>query len=163
MALLGLAVKRRLRKLRGVTNLHMGECPWRFGIIFERATNVKDAMPVSFRSELFTSYILTIFKQRNLYSRKYEKLPNIVIHACKNITEKMYLLKMSGPQIWLCLFTFRPIASALLAQLVQQRTGGPRVVGLSPKLGTYTFLPNVTLLVSDVILIIYLRHQPGTP
>jgi len=58
----------------------------------------KDAMPVSFRSELFTSYILTIFKQRNLL-RKYEKLPNIVIHECKNITEKMYLLKMSGPQI----------------------------------------------------------------
>jgi len=26
----------------------------------------KDAMPVSCRSELFTSYILTIFKQRNL-------------------------------------------------------------------------------------------------
>ena len=44
------------------------------------------------------------------YSRKYKKLPNIVILACKNITEKMNLLKMSGPQIWLCLFTFRPIA-----------------------------------------------------
>jgi len=27
---------------------------------------VKDASPVSFMSELFTSYILTIFKQRNL-------------------------------------------------------------------------------------------------
>ena len=27
---------------------------------------VKDARSVSFRSELFTSYILTIFKQRNL-------------------------------------------------------------------------------------------------
>jgi len=27
---------------------------------------IKDAMPVSFRLELFTSYILTIFKQRNL-------------------------------------------------------------------------------------------------
>ena len=44
------------------------------------------------------------------FSCKYEKLPNIVILACKNITEKMHLLKMSGPQIWLCLFTFRPIA-----------------------------------------------------
>jgi len=32
------------------------------------------------------------------YSRKYEKLPNIVILACKNNTEKMHLLKMSGPQ-----------------------------------------------------------------
>jgi len=48
------------------------------------------------------------------YSRKYEKLPNIVILACKNITEKMHLLKMSGPQIWLRLFTFRPIASKQL-------------------------------------------------
>jgi len=38
------------------------------------------------------------------YSRKYEKLPNIVIFACKNITEKIHLLKMSGPQILLCLF-----------------------------------------------------------
>jgi len=27
---------------------------------------LKDAMPVSFKSELFTSFILTIFKQRNL-------------------------------------------------------------------------------------------------
>jgi len=26
----------------------------------------------------------------------------------------MHLLKMSGPQIWLCLFTFRPIASKQL-------------------------------------------------
>jgi len=26
----------------------------------------------------------------------------------------MYLLKMSGPQIWLCLFTFRAIASKQL-------------------------------------------------
>ena len=48
------------------------------------------------------------------YYRKYEKLPNIVILACKNLTEKMHLLKMSGPQIWLCLFTFRPIASKQL-------------------------------------------------
>jgi len=39
------------------------------------------------------------------YSRKYEKLPNIVIHACKN-TVKMNLLKMCGPHIGLCLFKF---------------------------------------------------------
>jgi len=31
------------------------------------------------------------------YSLKYEKRPNLVIHACKNITEKMNLLKMYGP------------------------------------------------------------------
>ena len=48
------------------------------------------------------------------YSSKYEKLPNIVILACTNITEKMPLLKKSGPQIWLCLFTFRPIVSKQL-------------------------------------------------
>ena len=34
-------------------------------------------------------------------------MPNIVIHACKTIT-------CSGPQIWLCLFTFRPTASKQL-------------------------------------------------
>jgi len=51
------------------------------------------------------------------YSRKYEKLPNIVVDACKILQKKMYLLKMSGPQIWLCLFTFRPIASKQLNSL----------------------------------------------
>jgi len=56
------------------------------------------------------------------YSRKYKKLPNIVIHACKNITEKMNLLKMSGPQIWLCLFTFRPIASKHLNSMTTFNT-----------------------------------------
>jgi len=41
--------------------------------------------------------------------------PNIVIHLCKNITEKKKnLLIMCGPQIRLCLFTFRPIASKQL-------------------------------------------------
>ena len=78
---------------------------------------LKDASSVSFRSELFTSYILTIYLCSETYSRKYEKLPNIVIHACKNITEKMNLLKMCGPQIRLCLFTFRPIVSKQLNSL----------------------------------------------
>jgi len=44
------------------------------------------------------------------YPRKYEKLTYIVIHACKNITEKTNLLNMCGPQIRLCLVTFRSIA-----------------------------------------------------
>jgi len=44
-----------------------------------------------------------------MYSRKYEKLPNIVILVCKNITEKMHLLKMSGPQIWLVYLRFDPL------------------------------------------------------
>jgi len=50
-------------------------------------------------------------------SRKYEKLSNIAINACKNIKEKMNLLKMCGPQIRLCLFTIRPIASKQLNSL----------------------------------------------
>ena len=54
----------------------------------------------------FLTYLIS-----ETYYRKYEKLPNIDIHECKNMTEKMNLLKMSGPQIRLCLFTFRPIAS----------------------------------------------------
>ena len=70
-------------------------------------------MPVSFRSELFTSYIFTIFSSE-AYPRKYEKLPNIVIHMCTNITGKMNLLKKCSPQNRLCLFTFRPIASKQL-------------------------------------------------
>jgi len=57
-------------------------------------------------------------------SRKYAKLPNIVIHACKNSTEKMYLMKMSGPQIWLCLFTCRSIASKQLNGLTTIDTLG---------------------------------------
>ena len=55
------------------------------------------------------------------YSRKYEKLPKIVIHASTNISEKMNLLKMCGPQIRLCLFTclftYRLIASKWLNSL----------------------------------------------
>jgi len=51
------------------------------------------------------------------YSRKYVKLPNIVIYAYKSITEKVYLLKMCGPQIRFCLNTFRPIASKQLNSL----------------------------------------------
>ena len=55
-----------------------------------------------------------------------------------------------------------PWPVARLAQLVEQRTGVPMVVGTSPTPGTNTFLPNVTLLVSEVILIIYLKLQPET-
>ena len=47
----------------------------------------KDDMRVSFMSELYTSCILTILSsETETYCRKYEKLPNIVIHA--DITEK---------------------------------------------------------------------------
>jgi len=51
------------------------------------------------------------------YSCKYEKLPNTVINACNNITEKMNLLKMCGPQIGPWLFTFWHIASKQLNSL----------------------------------------------
>ena len=44
-------------------------------------------------------------------SRKYDKLPNIVIYACKK-TEQM-----CGPQIRLCLFKFLSIASKQLNSL----------------------------------------------
>jgi len=44
------------------------------------------------------------------YSRKYEKLPSIVIYACTTIEETMNLFR-------LCLFTFRPIASKQLNRL----------------------------------------------
>ena len=49
----------------------------------------------------------------------------------------------------------RKCSAVRLSQLVEQRTGVPMVVGLSPTPGTNTILPNVTLLVSEVILIIY--------
>jgi len=52
----------------------------------------KDAIPECFRSKLLTSDILTIFKQET-YSHKYEKLPNIVIHSCQHIKEKMFFWK----------------------------------------------------------------------
>jgi len=55
----------------------------------------------------------------DIYSRKYDKLPNIVIHACKNITEKWNLLKMCGPKIRLSLPTFRRIASKHLNNLTK--------------------------------------------
>ena len=50
-----------------------------------------------------------------------EKLPNTVIHACKNITKQMNLLKMCGPQIRLCLFTVRPICITLKGNYVYSR------------------------------------------
>jgi len=46
-----------------------------------------------------------------------ENLPNIVIHACKNMTEKMNLVKLCAPHIGLCLFTFQLIASKQLNSL----------------------------------------------
>jgi len=44
-------------------------------------------------------------------------LTDKVIHASKTIAGKMHLLKICGPLIRLCLFTFRPIASKQLNNL----------------------------------------------
>ena len=55
------------------------------------------------------------------------------------------------------------IIVARLAQLVEQQTGVPRAVGSSPTPETDSLLPNVTLLVSEVILLIYLKQQHETP
>ena len=54
-------------------------------------------MSVSFRSDFFTSVLP--YSSSETCSRKYEKLPNIDIHACKNITEKMNLLKICGRKV----------------------------------------------------------------
>ena len=51
------------------------------------------------------------------YSRKYEKLPNIIIHACKILQKKRIRLKYVAHKFGLCLFTFRPIASKQLNSL----------------------------------------------
>jgi len=55
--------------------------------------NFKDAMPVSLNHNClhFTFEPYLIFGS---YSHKYEKLPNIVTHACKNITEKIDCVQM---------------------------------------------------------------------
>jgi len=49
-------------------NTYKGVPDYKAGVPTQIASagDVQDAMPVSFRSILFTSYILTIFKQRNL-------------------------------------------------------------------------------------------------
>ena len=74
---------------------------------------VKDDQPVSFRSELFASYILTNFTfwSCETHFRGYDKLPK-VIHACIHITKQMNWLKKCVPQIRLW-----PIASKLLNSL----------------------------------------------
>ena len=66
-------------------------------------------MHVSFRSELFTFYILTIFNflSSETYSGKYEKLPNIVINACKKYYRKHVFVVIVWPanSAWLINFS----------------------------------------------------------
>jgi len=56
------------------------------------------------------------------YSRKYEKMPNVLFMHVKILQKRINLLKMCGPQIWLCLFTFRPIKSKQLNSLTRLDT-----------------------------------------
>ena len=58
----------------------------------ELAFTVKDAMPVSFRSELFTSYILTIFKQCNPLPHKCETAK--YSYACKILQKKVFVVNV---------------------------------------------------------------------
>jgi len=66
----------------------------------------------------FKSYISS-----GTYSRKIDKLPNIGVNACFNIT---------GKKVWLCLLMFRPIAFKQLKSLTtiqySQFTRGPEVM-----------------------------------
>ena len=65
-------------------------------------------MPVSFRSGLFTPYILTIFKQWK-YSCKYEKLSNIVVHACKILQKKWICWKCVARKFGFVYLHFDPL------------------------------------------------------
>jgi len=47
-------------------------------------------MPYLLGQNSLQSYILTIFKQET-YSSRYEKLPNIVIHACKKYRKNVFV------------------------------------------------------------------------
>ena len=77
------------------------------------------AMPVSLGQKcLHVTFYLYLGREFN--PCKYEKLPNVVTHACLNISEKLTLLEMCGPHIRLCLFTFRPIASKQFWVILQE-------------------------------------------
>jgi len=62
--------------------------------------NIQDAMPVSFKSKLFTSYILTIIKQWNILLQIWETAKYMYSYSCMlNYYRKMNLLKICGMQI----------------------------------------------------------------
>jgi len=48
----------------------------------------KDAMPVPFGQNCLHLIFKPYLSSEN-YSRKYDKMPNVVIHTCSNITEQM--------------------------------------------------------------------------
>jgi len=110
------------------------------------------------------------------YSRKYEKLPNIVILACQNITEKMHLLKMSGPQIWLCIFvsthcveTVKWLDYNRYCQLTRWRSGnasalGARGLGFNPRIrqGFLCLIFCFVLVLVVVVVVVFLLFLSKT-
>jgi len=56
----------------------------------------KNDMPVSFKSELFTSYILTIFKQWNLLPKIWETA-KYTFHECKILQKKIEFVENVWP------------------------------------------------------------------
>jgi len=80
-----------------------------------RYSAFKTSYACIFGSELFTFYLLTIFKQWLLLPLIWKTVTGI--HAWSNITEKLTLLKKCGPQIWYCLFMVWPIRLKQLKNL----------------------------------------------
>ena len=79
-------------------------------------TYFKDATSVSFRSELFTSYILILFKQENLLPSIWETAK--YSYPCmQKYNRKNEFVENVWPANLALLFTFRPIASKQLNSL----------------------------------------------
>jgi len=75
-------------------------------------------MTVSFRSELFASYILTILSSET-FSRKYKNLSNIVLHECKKHRKNEFV-----ENVW-------PVNSAFNSQLTRWCRGNASALGAS--------------------------------
>jgi len=78
---------------------------------------IKDAMSVMFRAESVSSSMLTICKLWNLLAWIWETAKYSYPCKLKYYRIKMNLLRLCGPLIRLCLYTFRPIASKQLNSL----------------------------------------------
>jgi len=85
------------------------------------------------------------------------------------LQKKMCLLKMSGPQIWLCLFTFRPIVSKQLhgltrySQLIRKCSDnasalGARGPGFNPRL-RQGFLCLIFCFVVVVVFLLFVQNH----
>jgi len=56
-------------------------------LVVKRLATLKMISLHIFWPDLFTSYFFLLYLSSESYSRKYEKLPNIVNRACKNIKD----------------------------------------------------------------------------